>query len=66
MYLVAKLKAKIKHIWRGKDTFCRQYSTGGLNKDNYLLVENSELPVCVMCDRKHAAYRGVKSEPRNA
>lgn len=60
MYLINKIKAKIKHIWKGKDTFCRQYSTGGLNPDNYTVVDESELPVCVMCDRKHKAWKGEK------
>lgn len=60
MYLVSNIKAKIKHLWKGTDTFCRQYSTGGLNKSNYTVVEESELPVCAMCNRKHRAFRGEK------
>lgn len=60
MYLVSKIRKAIKHIWKGTDTFCRQYSTGGLNPKNYELVSESELPLCTMCDRKHKAYKGEK------
>ena len=44
MYLVSNIKAKIKHLWKGKDTFCRQYSTGGLNPSNYTVVVSEAVP----------------------
>jgi len=66
-YLVRIDKPRTKHLWRKAkedwkdgDTVCHQYSTGGLNKANYKLVEESTLPTCTMCARKEAAYRGIK------
>lgn len=53
MYLVRKKNAKTAHIWTGYDTACRMYSTGGLQKKAYAVVNESDLPACSMCvDKK--------------
>ena len=49
-YLIRSRKPKVIHIWNGKDTACRLYSTGGLVKDRYIALSNPpNLPVCTMC-----------------
>lgn len=54
MYLVRKKNAITGHIWTGYDTVCRMYSTGGLRKKAYLVVERCDLPICTMCKQKTA------------
>lgn len=49
-YLVRKKKSTVAHIWTGRDTACRMYSTGGLVKRKYELSASSRnLPTCAMC-----------------
>lgn len=52
MYLVRKNKPRTAHIWTGFDTVCRMYSTGGMNKKKYHVVEKNDLPICTMCGNK--------------
>lgn len=52
MYLVRKKNAMTAHIWTGYDTACRMYSTGGLRKKAYMVVETCDLPTCTMCSEK--------------
>ena len=52
MYLIPKnIAAKKKaHLWDDVDTYCKMYSTGGLRKNKYQLVENKkDREVCQMC-----------------
>lgn len=52
MYLVRKKNAMTAHIWTGYDTACRMWSTGGLRKKAYMVVETCDLPTCTMCAEK--------------
>lgn len=47
-YLVKRID-RPAHLWTGLDTVCRMASTGGLNKNRYLVVENHAGPICHMC-----------------
>ena len=55
MFLVRKKpedhKNRTAHQWSGKDTRCRQYSTGGLKADKYEVVDivGPEYHHCQMC-----------------
>lgn len=60
MYLVKTKNPKVRHIWNKADTMCRQFSTGGLSRNNYGLVFESDLPTCKMCDKKDHAFKGLK------
>lgn len=67
MYLIKKKNTAVKHLWNGTDTICRQYSTGGMSIDNYIIVSDEEMlrnpinvPICTMCDRKDKAFKGIK------
>ncbi len=42
------LKA-VAHYWDGIDTYCRMWSTGGLNKRKYGVHDETQLPICTMC-----------------
>lgn len=53
MYLVKNKLSKLAHLWNGKDTWCRLFSTGGLKQENYKVVEQNDLPICTMCDNKY-------------
>lgn len=45
------------HLFDGKDTLCRMYSTGGLNKKKMVIVDNQEdRELCSMCSN---VYRGM-------
>ena len=49
-FLVRKRKPRVAHIWYGKDTACRMYSTGGLTKSKYAVTKGScGLSICTMC-----------------
>jgi len=61
-YLIRKLKSKTKHIWTGYDIACRMYSTGGLKKKKYEVVDSSDLPVCTMCQNVDNAFHGIKKQ----
>lgn len=55
MYLIRKgHSAKVAHIWNGKDTVCRMYSTGGMNRSKFKQVVATSLPICVNCMNKTA------------
>lgn len=36
-----------------------------MNPENYTVVNESELPVCTMCERKHKAWKGINCESRH-
>lgn len=61
-YLVRKKKAKVVHLvdkgLNGDiDTYCKLYSTGGLNKKKYLVVDDDcDLDICVMCKNVFERY----------
>jgi hypothetical protein len=60
MYLISIRSLKVKHIWNGKDTVCRLFSTGGMNPKNYREIIDSTIPTCTMCERKDQAAKGLK------
>ncbi len=35
MYLISYVSKEVYHLFDGKDTLCKMYSTGGLNRKNY-------------------------------
>ena len=49
-YLVNKKKESGKaHLWDDGDTYCKMYSTGGLRKKRYEVVDDKEdKEVCLM------------------
>jgi hypothetical protein len=56
LYLIrSKGKVKTAHIWEGKDTACRMWSTGGMShKRAYELYDAPYgLSVCTMCANVH-------------
>jgi very-short-patch-repair endonuclease len=58
-YLI-KIKGdkKSAHLWNGVDTFCKMYSTGGINKNYVKITDTSENhPVCVMCNKNRKKNR---------
>ena len=58
-YLIRNKKQKVKaHYWTGLDTYCRLWSTGGMNQDlDYIVSDNPEgKPICTMCDNVEKAY----------
>lgn len=51
MYLTRKGKSKVVHIWNGKDTNCRMYSTGGMRQEKYHVVtELNGRKICELCE----------------
>jgi hypothetical protein len=50
-YLVNKSKKSGRaHLWDEGDTYCKMYSTGGLRKKRYEVVDDKEdKEVCLMC-----------------
>ena len=50
-FLIRRNGKKVKaHIWSDDDTVCRMYSTGGLRKDRYrVLDEPGNHKICHMC-----------------
>lgn len=52
MYLIrVNGKKQSAHIWNGKDTACKMWSTGGMNKEKEYEVHqtNKGKHVCTMC-----------------
>lgn len=50
MYLIRKKKPKTYHLWTGVDTECKMYSTGGMKKSKYIVVEShAGFSLCTMC-----------------
>lgn len=38
------------HIWRGNDTVCRMWSTGGLKRKNFAICDSPQgHEICHMC-----------------
>ena len=51
-YLIRRGKKKARaHLWLGRDTVCRLYSTGGIKaKSKFIVCDSPEnRPICVMC-----------------
>jgi len=48
-YLEKKKSKSVSHIWTGTDSVCRMYSTGGLLKEKYHVVDKPKNKVCFMC-----------------
>lgn len=45
-----KKKQSVAHIWNGVDTLCRMFSTGGFDKSQYVVCDNTQdRGVCQMC-----------------
>ena len=67
-YLIRKKKAKVAHyvdvgIHGDIDTYCKLYSTGGLNKRKYFVVDdNSDLDICLMCSNVYKKYNGIEND----
>ena len=50
-YLVNKSMKSKTHIWNGKDTLCRMFSTKGLSQDRYELTNIiAKRGLCMMCE----------------
>lgn len=73
MFLLSK-KRKLRpaHHWTGQDTICRLASTGGLNTDNYRLIDKLSPghPICKMCqgllDKHGYSHYYPNGEPDDA
>ena len=63
MFIVRKKKAKVAHYWTGRASYCRMYSTGGMNKRRYKVVESSELPICRMCEDGKTGHLSKRPPP---
>ena len=66
-YLVRRTKAKTYHLWTGKDTVCKMFLTGGLNKNKYNTVSSVDgLHLCTMCKNNQLkASNGEVKKPVN-
>ena len=52
VYLAKKRKSKVVHLWTGKDTVCRMYSTGGIKSAEYEIITNTlGRNICTMCSQ---------------
>ena len=52
-------KKKAAHLWRGNDTFCTMYSTGGLKKRLYSVYDEPfEYEICHMCNNNYKKVTG--------
>lgn len=50
--LIRISKPRVRHLFSGKDTICKMYSTGGLKPTKYVLVKTEDyknLSICNMC-----------------
>ena len=62
-YLVKKNGASVAHLWDDGDTYCRMYSTGGLAKKKYVVVQSRDgKEICHMCNNVFEEYSGYKHE----
>lgn len=55
-FLIRKTGAKAKaHVWKGEDTACRMWSTGGLKKSRFeVRKDRGEHEICHMCSEEIA------------
>lgn len=61
-YLTRKRKPKVAHLWLGRDTACRMYSTGGMRTKRYVVSnDRRDLPICTMC--LAVTQRGAPADP---
>lgn len=44
-------KTGVAHIWNGKDSLCRMWSTNGLRRDKYEFVKNHNGEICKICTK---------------
>lgn len=53
MKYLSRENSKIYHLFENSDTFCKLWSTGGMNKDkkNWAILENipTNKNLCTMC-----------------
>ena len=51
MYLIRNRGSKQKaHIWTGKDTVCRMWSTGGMKQESFTVNKTTlGKDLCLMC-----------------
>jgi len=53
----------VAHLWDDGDTYCRMYSTGGLSKKKYIVVEDrGNTNICKLCNNVYEEYAGYKLE----
>ncbi len=51
------------HLWDDGDTYCRQFSTGGLNPRKYRVFdETGGRRICKMCNDVFEEYSGYRIE----
>lgn len=59
-YLLQKNNPKVAHLWKGYDTACRMYSTGGLACRKYEVKDSAcGMKICTMC-RNVASQKSYK------
>jgi len=67
-YLESKKGSRKAHIWDdySGDTVCKMYSTGGMNKNNYKVVDETKKQICSMCrsNTKSSQTKAKKKENR--
>ena len=66
-FLVAKNpdSKKKAHLWDDGDTYCRMYSTGGMGKKKYHVVDSTERDVCQMCQNVFKTYAVITTLDTN-
>jgi hypothetical protein len=62
IYLQRKNNPQVAHLWDDNDTYCRMWSTGGLKKRRYHIVDKTSLNICTMCNSVFEEYSGHKHE----
>lgn len=66
-YLIKlRKKSKVAHLWTGNDTVCKMASTGGLNTDDFQVIDETNLRICKMCvtnDRKNTKRNSRPTDP---
>lgn len=65
-FLHKRQHSKPAHIWDGKDTYCTQYSTGGIKASSPYVVSDTPQgrAVCILC-KNRATKRGETVPSRN-
>lgn len=60
-YLYKRHPDGAAHIWDDGDTYCRQYSTGGLNPKRYHVhADRGNRRICKMCNDVFEEYVGYR------